>query len=66
MKKGIQYSHYCGTQLMELISSISLCIDLIKEDNKEDAIKWCIYAQNMTEQLTKKISDLDNINNMNF
>ena len=66
MKQGIQYSHYCGTQLLELINSINLSIEYIKEDNKNEAIKWCIYAQHMTEQLTNKISELDKLNNMNY
>jgi len=27
MKKGIQYSHYCGTELLELVSSIRMSMD---------------------------------------
>jgi hypothetical protein len=63
MKKGIQYSHYCGTELMELISSINLCIELVETD-KEESVKWGKYAIKMTENLRNKIAELDKINGM--
>ena len=39
MKKGIQYSHYCGTELAELVSAIDLCMDLVDE-NREESKEW--------------------------
>jgi hypothetical protein len=63
MKKGIQYSHYCGTELMELISSINLCMELVETD-KEESVKWGKYAIKMTENLRNKIAELDKINGM--
>ena len=65
MKKGIQYSHYCGTELMEIINSIHLCMEFIDEDKKE-AIKWGKYAKDMVNKLRDKISELDKINLMNY
>jgi len=65
MKEGIQYSHYCGTELMELVSSIRLSMDLVDEDRKE-SIEWGEYALKMVAQLRDKISDLDKLNKMDY
>lgn len=65
MKKGIQYSHYCGTELMELISSINLCMELMDEDRNE-SINWGNYAKEITEKLRNKIAELDIINQMEY
>lgn len=65
MKKGIQYSHYCGTELLELNSSIRLAIN-IDTDMSSEAKEWLEYAIQMVEKLGKKISDLDNLNEMDY
>jgi hypothetical protein len=65
MKKGIQYSHYCGTELMEIISGVHLCMEWIEED-KDEAINWGKYVKKMAEQLRDKIAELDKINEMNY
>lgn len=65
MKKGIQYSHYCGTELLELNSSIRLAIDSDKDMSKESK-EWLEYAIQMVNKLRKKISDLDNLNEMSY
>ena len=65
MKKGIQYSHYCGTELMEIINGIHLCMDLIESD-KAEGVKWGNYAKEMTERLRDKIAELDQINEMQY
>ncbi len=66
MKKGIQYSHYCGTELMEIISGIHLCMEYTKENNTDEAIKWGDYTKSMAEKLRDKIAELDKINEMNY
>lgn len=65
MKKGIQYSHYCGTELAELTSSIRLSINLADE-NIEESKEWAKYALKMVSQLRDKIAELDELNNMNY
>ena len=65
MKKGIQYSHYCGTELLELVSSIRLSIDLVDE-NKEESKEWGEYALKMVSQLRDKIAELDKLNGMDY
>lgn len=65
MKKGIQYSHYCGTELAELISSISLSLDLVDE-NREESKEWGEYALKMVSQLRDKIAKLDVLNEMDY
>jgi hypothetical protein len=62
-KKGIQYSHYCGTELQEMLDSIKLSIDLIDED-KNLSVEWAKRAIEMVNQLRIKISDLDVLNEM--
>lgn len=65
MKKGIQYSHYCGTELLELVSSIRLSMDLIDE-NREESKEWGEYALKMVSQLRDKIAELDKLNGMDY
>jgi hypothetical protein len=65
MKKGIQYSHYCGTELMELISSINLCMELVDENRKESE-DWGKYALQMVSKLRDKIAELDKLNDMDY
>ena len=65
MKKGIQYSHYCGTELLELASSIRLSMDLIDE-NREESKEWGEYALKMVSQLRDKIAELDKLNGMDY
>ena len=64
MKKGVQYSHYCGTELQELVCSIRLSMDLVDE-NRQESIEWAERALEMVNQLRIKISDLDILNEMN-
>jgi hypothetical protein len=65
MKKGIQYSHYCGTELMEIISGIQLCMDFMDTD-KDEAKNWGNYVKEITGKLRDKIAELDKINEMNY
>jgi hypothetical protein len=65
MKKGIQYSHYCGTELLELVSSIRLSLELVDE-NRDESKQWGEYALKMVSQLRDKIAQLDELNEMNL
>jgi hypothetical protein len=65
MKKGIQYSHYCGTELLELVSSIRLSMDLVDE-NREESKEWGEYALQMVSKLRGKIAELDKLNGMDY
>tara|TARA_R110000751_G_C13427834_1_gene441167 strand:+ start:275 stop:472 length:198 start_codon:yes stop_codon:yes gene_type:complete len=65
MTKGIQYSHYCGTELLELVSSIRLSMDLVDENRKESK-EWGEYALQMVSKLGDKIAELDKINGMDY
>jgi len=65
MQKGVQYSHYCGTELLELVSSIRLSMDLVDE-NREQSIEWGEYALKMVSKLRDKIAELDKLNNMDY
>jgi len=66
MKKGIQYSHYCGSELLELINGIHLCMEYIREKDTDEAINWGNHTKKMAEQLRDKIAELDKINEMNY
>lgn len=65
MKKGIQYSHYCGTELLELVSSIRLSMNLADE-NLEESKKMGKYALEMVNKLRDKIAELDKLNEMGY
>jgi hypothetical protein len=65
MKKGIQYSHYCGTELLELVSSIKLSMDLVDE-SREESREWGEYALKMVSKLRDKIAELDKLNGMDY
>ena len=65
MKKGIQYSHYCGTELIELVSSIKLSMNLVDENRKESE-EWGKYALRMVSKLRDKIAELDKLNGMDY
>ena len=65
MKKGTQYSHYCGRELLELVSAIRLCMALANED-REESIKWGEYALETVSQLRDKIAELDILNEMEY
>lgn len=65
MKKGVQYSHYCGTELLELVSSIRLSMALVDE-NREKSKEWGEYALKMVSQLRNKIAELDKLNGMDY
>ena len=60
MKKGIQYSHYCGTELLELVSSIRLSLELVDE-NRDESKQWGEYALKIVSQLADKIAELDKL-----
>lgn len=63
MKKNVQYSHYCGTELLELVNSIRLCMELVDE-NREESKEWGEYALKMVSRLRDKIDELDVLNDM--
>lgn len=65
MKKGIQYSHYCGTELQEIVCGIDLCMDFADED-REQVIKWGKYVKDMAQKLRDKIAELDKLNEMDY
>jgi hypothetical protein len=65
MKKGIQYSHYCGTELQELLDSIWLSLELVDE-NREESKEWGNRALKMVAQLRDKIAELDKLNGMEY
>ena len=65
MKKGIQYSHYCGTELAELVAGIRLCMEL-QEENKEESKEWGQYSLDMVLKLRDKIAELDKLNGMDY
>jgi len=66
MKKGIQYSHYCGTELQNLIDLAWL----IKDDiNNKDIISALLFLKELKENIENlrvKISKLDVINKMDY
>lgn len=64
-KKGIQYSHYCGTELQEIVCGIDLCMDFSDED-RDESIKWGKYVKDITQRLRDKIAELDILNEMNY
>jgi hypothetical protein len=66
MKKGIQYSHYCGTELQELCSYHWLAQNSIDKGQYTEASDFIKTAQNMTEKLRNKIAELDKLNEMNY
>jgi hypothetical protein len=65
MKRGIQYSHYCGTELLEIVNSIRLSMELVDENRKEST-EWAEYALKMVSNLRDKIEKLDIINEMDY
>lgn len=63
MKEGTQYSHYCGTELNEILCLIRSAMNHI--DDKPEASKdILIQAKKEVRKLRDKISELDVINNM--
>lgn len=62
MKKGEQYSHYCGTELNDIMSSISLCMKLEGEEREE----WGNHAKQRLKDLRNKIAELDKINEFKY
>jgi hypothetical protein len=66
MKKGIQYSHYCGTELQELCSYHWLAQNSINKEQYKEAQEFIKIAQDMTEKLRNKIVELDKLNEMNY
>ena len=65
-KKEVQYSHYCGTELQNLIDSIWLANEMNKDGESENVAVKLIEIKKDVESLRKKISDLDIINEMKY
>jgi len=70
MKKGIQYSHYIGGDLMEIQNSIDLAFDKNRSDylqgEQATAEYWEKYVKERISQLRDKIAELDKLNEMNY
>lgn len=66
MKKGIQYSHYCGTELTELCCGIWLTKDDLKNNDIKSAMANLDDLQLLVTCLTERIAELDKINKMKF
>lgn len=64
-KKGHQYSHYCGAQLLNILCCSDLIIDLI-DSNPGDAKMWAAEAKKDIEILRNKIAALDILNKMKY
>lgn len=66
-KKGVQYSHYCGTELCNLIDLVWLANEMNKDGETENVSIKLSEIKKDIESLRKKISDLDKVNNiMNY
>jgi DNA-directed RNA polymerase subunit H (RpoH/RPB5) len=67
MKKGIQYSHYCGTELQELQSSLRLAEKMLKNAKiEEESLTWIKHSKIVVKDLRDKISFLDKLNDMKY
>ncbi len=70
MKKGVQYSHYIGGDLMEIQSGIDLALDkdlhTYMEGEEASNEYWANYVKKKVSDLRDKIADLDRINELNF
>lgn len=75
MKKGIQYSHYCGTELQEIVCGVHEIQEIVKEinakieffeDSKQEVINWGNYVKDMAQKLRDKIAELDKLNKMDY
>ena len=70
MKKGIQYSHYIGGDLMEIQCAVDLATDknLSNYMQGEQATNeyWAKYAADMVTKLRGKIAELDKLNEMEY
>jgi hypothetical protein len=70
MKQGIQYSHYVGGDLMEIINGIDLASDKnlseYMEGEQADNEYWMNYVKSKVNELRLKIYELDRINNMDL
>lgn len=66
MKKGIQYSHYCGTETVNSLSLICLIKEDIKKGETDSANKYLDELKKDIEKLYKKIQELDVINEMQY
>lgn len=64
MKKGIQYSHYLGTETVNSLSLIWLIKDDIKNGNIDSANKYLDDLKKDIENMYKNIQKLDIINEM--
>ena len=64
--KNIQYSHYCGTELQNLIDLIWLANEMNKDGETENVAIKLEEIKKDIESLRVKISDLDKINEMNY
>jgi hypothetical protein len=66
MIKGIQYSHYCGTELLEINSYNWLVKYYIQKNNLDLAEHFTNLLNIELEKLRIKISDLDILNEMKY
>ena len=70
MKKGIQYSHYVGGDLLEIQSAIDLALDknlaTYMEGEEATSEYWETYVKNKVSSLRDKIAKLDKINQMEY
>ena len=61
-KKGKQYSHYCGTELCNLIDLVWLAKEMTKDGETENVLIKLEEIRKDIESLRVKISDLDGVN----
>ena len=70
MKKGVQYSHYIGGDLMEIQAAIDLALDkdlhTYMEGEEASNEYWANYVRKRVTDLRDKIAHLDRINEREF
>jgi hypothetical protein len=70
MKKGTQYSHYVGGDLLEIICGLDMALDknLASYMEGEEASNdyWVKYVKDRVNELRIKIGELDSINKMDL
>lgn len=66
MKKGIQYSHYCGTPQTNLCCYHRMAMDALNDGDIEEAKTMLENAMEHQKKLRIMISDLDILNEMDY
>jgi len=70
LKKGVQYSHYVGGDLMEISNSLFLALDptlsTYMEGEEAKNEYWAKRATDLVSQLRDKIAELDKLNQMDY